>query len=686
MNLRDAATRLREGLVLLCGLLCIGQFARADEPFQVDTSTRLTYPLRSPADHFAIAVNFDATRYTLSSVTLQPGSNGPGGTPLLPDDATVSLATEASLGHAMLDVKPRAAGFRFPGEYRIALNLVGRTLDSAAKTVTGNVTLSITRLEPQIDIQGMSGRSTTLYRTFPWSAAAGSVQYPFQSLTSSDAAELSVTPLGLEWIKTHELVSDAMLSVVPASFSLQPGRPQNLVVTFAALKFAGDFATTLAFDSDSFAKQHRLEILVHVKDLPWIPLLVILLGVGGGAAVTWMSGTRRNTLRTRYRLSELRLRLQKLAPAIVTPARADRYREVTAAIDELERSSHVDRVADSELVAVTSQVADLEKTLAATQAEVIDQLAALDAQVAALKTALLGDVPDIVERTRPVSAKVDAVRAMDRGGQYEYAAQQVVAAEKLYQAVSRDVRATVIEDLSLKISAYLSAGADKSLNAKINELRRLVTGAPLEDFMGALRDLYGDLQHVGFAPQIRAGLQRAGAPAPAAPDYSILVKTAERSRMTGQRIDMDIVVGNGKPVPDRIVWNFGNGTLDVAAGVLQASPVYDWPGPYTVSAQLYRDADASFQEAATASLSIQAGSAARQVAGAMGALVRNEILVVSVAMLLAAVTGLLQLYVDKSFGSADDYLVALLWGFGVEKSIRGFNAVYSSLGHGVTSF
>ena len=669
------------GLSLLCMLACLGRPALADEPFQVDTSSRLTFPLRTPADHFAIAINFDPSRYALSSVTMQPTSNGPGGVPLMPnDDAALSLAAETGPGHAVLDLKPRGASFRFPGEYRIALNVAGHTLDAAAKPVSSSVTLSILRLEPQIDIQGLSGRSTTLYRTFPWSAAAGSLQYPLQSLTSSDAATVSVAPLALEWISTRELVPDAHLSVSPALLNLQPGRPQNLVVNFAALKYAGDFTTTLAFDSDSFTKRQLIGISVHVKDLPWMPLAVILLGVVGGAVVTWMSGTRRNTLRTRYRLSELRLRLQKLAPAIVTPASANRYREISVRIDELERGSQVDRVADSELVPVTEQTADLERALAATQAGVITQLGALDAQIAALNTALSGDVPDIGERTRPVSDKVAAVRAMDRGGQYEYAAQQTAAAERMFQVVSRDARAVAVEDLSLKISAHLPSGADKHLTAKINELRRLVTTASLDEFAAALRDLHGDLQHLGFAPQGRAGLQRVPSTAAAVADYAVVVKTAQRSCITGQRIDMDIVVGNGRPVPDRVVWNFGNGTLEVVGGALHASPVYDWPGPYSVSVQLYRDADASFHETATTSLGISAGSAARQVAGAMGALVRNEVLVMSIALLLAAVTGLLQLYVDKSFGSPEDYLVALLWGFGVEKSIRGFNAVYSTLG------
>jgi len=673
--------RRRVSLAVLCGLWWLGPAVRADDLFQVDTASRLAYPLRAPSDHYAIGVNFDAARYALTAVSMLPTSNGPGGAPLVPnDDVAVTLAPEAGAGHAILDLKPRPASFRFPGEYRIALNFIGRTLESGSKPVSSNVTLSITRLAPQFDVDAINGRSVTLYRRFPWSPASGSIQYPLQPPQYSDAADVSVSPLGLEWVASKELVPDAVVSVSPTALSLRPGRPQNLIVSFSALPYAGDFATTLAFDSDSFAQRHAVGISVHVKDLPWMPLAVILLGVVGGALVTWMSGTRRSTLRSRYRLAELRLRLQKLAPAIVTPGSADRYRQVTAKLGEMERSTRVDRIAEVELTAVTDQVAELEKALAATQAEVIARLAALDMEIAALNVALSGDVSDIAERTRPVSDKVAAIRAMDRGGQYEYAAQQSTAAEKLFAAVSRDARATAVEDLSLKVSAHLPSGADKNLNAKINELRRLVNSASLDDFMAALNDLHSDLQHVGFAPALRAGLARVARPEPALPDYWLQVKTPQRSCITGQLIDMDIMVENGGPSPDRVVWNFGNGVLDVVSGALHASTTYDWPGPYSVSVQLYRDTDADFHKTVVASLNISAGSAARQVAKAVGALIRNEVLVMSLALLLAAVTGFLQLYVGKSFGAPQDYLVALLWGFGVEKSVRGFNAVYSTLG------
>jgi hypothetical protein len=96
--------------------------------------------------------------------------------------------------------------------------------------------------------------------------------------------------------------------------------------------------------------------------------------------------------------------------------------------------------------------------------------------------------------------------------------------------------------------------------------------------------------------------------------------------------------------------------------------------------QIYDANDLSFHETAAVSLSIAARPAAKLVARAGFVLWRNEILVITIAAVLAAVGGVLELYANNSFGSVQDYLLALLWGFGIEKTVRGFNAVYAALG------
>ncbi|MDQ2784985.1 MAG: hypothetical protein M3Y58_08290 [Chloroflexota bacterium] len=49
-------------------------------------------------------------------------------------------------------------------------------------------------------------------------------------------------------------------------------------------------------------------------------------------------------------------------------------------------------------------------------------------------------------------------------------------------------------------------------------------------------------------------------------------------------------------------------------------------------------------------------------------------------MLVATVTAMSALYVGKAFGTGFDYLVAFLWGAGVDQGLRGIVAILGKLG------
>jgi hypothetical protein len=52
-----------------------------------------------------------------------------------------------------------------------------------------------------------------------------------------------------------------------------------------------------------------------------------------------------------------------------------------------------------------------------------------------------------------------------------------------------------------------------------------------------------------------------------------------------------------------------------------------------------------------------------------------------ITIALASATGLLALYyTGKPFGSGADYLVAALWGFGLDQSVKGYAATKTRLG------
>jgi len=59
----------------------------------------------------------------------------------------------------------------------------------------------------------------------------------------------------------------------------------------------------------------------------------------------------------------------------------------------------------------------------------------------------------------------------------------------------------------------------------------------------------------------------------------------------------------------------------------------------------------------------------------------RDLTISGVALLLAAITGLLYLYLGtrKPFGSIQDYLLAFLWGFGIDNSVRGFTDILKKI-------
>jgi hypothetical protein len=53
-----------------------------------------------------------------------------------------------------------------------------------------------------------------------------------------------------------------------------------------------------------------------------------------------------------------------------------------------------------------------------------------------------------------------------------------------------------------------------------------------------------------------------------------------------------------------------------------------------------------------------------------------DFVIFGMAVVLASLTGLLYLSLGKPFGTPQDYLLAFLWGFGIDNSVRGFSELF----------
>jgi hypothetical protein len=167
--------------------------------------------------------------------------------------------------------------------------------------------------------------------------------------------------------------------------------------------------------------------------------------------------------------------------------------------------------------------------------------------------------------------------------------------------------------------------------------------------------------------------------APPASPFTIQLD-GTKTPQTEDNLQLRVDCGNSTVIPDTVAWHFGDGRIATISKSLVISQSFRWAKTYQVSVQLFSSSDPNFYGAAAISLQVAPGSGLKQVLRAARALRTNEWLVRAAALLLATLTGVIALYADKPFGTLTDYCIAILWGFGIEKSVRGFGGVVTALG------
>ncbi|HEX8685738.1 MAG TPA: PKD domain-containing protein, partial [Pyrinomonadaceae bacterium] len=126
---------------------------------------------------------------------------------------------------------------------------------------------------------------------------------------------------------------------------------------------------------------------------------------------------------------------------------------------------------------------------------------------------------------------------------------------------------------------------------------------------------------------------------------------------------------------DKFNWRFGNGAgKPTKKGTY--SHTFRRPGTYAVEVDIVRGAG---KWRTLSRPVVVRPSETDAVLDEIGrGLKRSEAVLAILAVVLAALSGLTYLYADKPFGTFQDYLLALLWGFGIDSSVRGFAGVFKN--------
>jgi hypothetical protein len=658
---RSVAARVT--VVTIAFLIGGAEPASAQEPFQVDPLTGLTYPHPGPATHYTTIVTFDAGKYDLETPQIRLAT-GPGGRTLANDAASVVLRPAESDGSRVLVITPKPASFTAPGPYSLTIRLSGKTKEASPKPAVRDLTIAITRSEPQLDLDSVNGRVLTLVRALPWTDAAGDVTFSLQA-RQGEISALTLGNTGLVRTKTKEMVPSATLTASPATMNIPTAGATQVTLAFTGLSRAGSFETTLTADSENFSKRQTATISVQVKDCIGWALLVILIGVVGGVVVHWMATSGRAALVIRQRLLATRVRLHRLRQAVSSEQTLLRLQDLQQRVDEALWLADTSPGVPDDPKSIEDALKALEDEIAKLRSDTATKLEALLTSISNEAAALAPRVAGASARFDAVVTSVAAAQGLNRVGQVEAAAKQAGAVERTFATEQADVRQAALAQIAIPAAAAADPIVVQAKTAATTALAGSIGG-----FITALNALQSAIGPAPGALAIAATLDQR---------YSIRLVNPNQRPVTGDSIALIVVPPAGGGAPHKVDWDYGSGVYEEKSGLTPGVVSYAIPGTHIVKAKITKVAGSAAEDV-TFPVSVEPSQALRQRLQAGFAIWRNDLAVALVAAILASIAATLQLYVDKPFGAAEDYLVALLWGFGFEKTVRGFSAVYTTLG------
>jgi len=466
----------------------------------------------------------------------------------------------------------------------------------------------------------------------------------------------------------------------PAKFSIPAGGHAQLSLTFFGFQQTGEFETRLYLSSASLSETQVIPLNVRVTDPVWIPLLVILLGVAGGGAVKHFAERRRPQLQQEIRLIRVRDGLRTLQSRTNEPQKLHELREAELLLTAAEQaitSGRLDEAA-SQLDQAAEKLEAFRAGEAARLKEVRDLLSETERQFEGIKGGLvdstrIGTVSFLAAWERTNSEILSLLRTF-----------HVDTAARLLDKLRRDFATAVggeIDDIRGKLP---SGAPGDAIRTKLGEARRLLDEFKFAESMSKLREAKQALrtakaQAQGARPTAIPRFLDAVREPVDAPRILVVSPTDPTQVTTGISTTFQLHLPAGV-VGDRIKWQFSDGSESHVDGVdsLQ-SHRFRQHGAYTVVAHVYSGQEQNPKLSVSTEIQVLRGRAEQGIELKQSQVQSIDFGLSLIAAVLAGLTGLLYLYVDKAFGSPSDYMLALLWGFGIDNSVRGFSDVLKKI-------
>ena len=693
-------TRLHKRLVLL---LLATVFttnaipkATAAPALTVQDELRFTFPVPHSASNILSFLLF-STEGDIPNVSVQTRQIKTPDGALLPAQAAGAKldANTVNPGGVNVNVTLDPAFFVSPGEYRIVLFFQSQGTASLSST------LIVNRLAADINLPELTGQTVALMRS--WPAASASQEFLLYIRENTGKVSLNdfkVAGQNIYKNETKELVPGEVTATLVADnpsqaqagasgMSLPPGAVGKLKVKISNVPHAGTFDTALLITSPNFSGAKVVPLKVTVTDCVLFPLLAIALGVFGAYWTRRLVREVQPKNQNRLQLLQLQTEVERFREVVRQPASSATIEGLLAEIKRARESNELgDFVAVRDALPKLRQKLDeFRKAQVQAEGEAQTNLTALQNQVELLEQGgpltndESRDLNSIKDRLADTERLLRLGMAEDAQIKIESIKQLLIELRKRkfseyfkklqgelpnLNLAGADLAAS--ETLKTEIQSHLNSNDLDNVRLKLEQLKTLIENQRQRTVSRGARETEAVVD--GVLPEVPS------VPAPA-PFTRIQILTPPEQRIAGATISFAVVDVENIVLPDdELRWFFGDvGSFEKQKA--NASHRYQEARRFSVRVEIIRNG--ALFRTLSEMITISGGEIEQARAGILRDIMRNELTLSIIALVLATVTGVIFLYSGKVFGTLVDYLMAILWGFGIDNSIRGFSAVLGKI-------
>jgi predicted nucleic acid-binding Zn-ribbon protein len=607
-----------------------------------------------------------------------------------PDDTRLDTAAARLVGFipgsggstVPVNIQMTRAAFARPGAYKIALHVKGLWIPVAppqppasapgptSSPIDEAVELSLTRAPAQVTINIANNSRVSINRRNPWNEGGIAVSFSVSQEGGLPVEGLKLKASSVVRSSDNELVPGTV-GLLPAELTVANGAGSG-TLAFYDFTRAGDFQTNVTFTAPALAKPIVVPMTIRVSDDWMLPFVTILLGVLAGATVHFLVRMWRPRQVSAYRLGQVQVRLEALAREIGAETTRREYDRLLRRIHVLNDGIDIDATTDDAVRQLDTDIKSLEDKLnqvdAAAALALSQQQKELDKTLRDLSPHI-GD-PGKAELAQ-IKADLEACRKDYEADHVETVLESINALKDALAATRKRLTIGAINTMKAEIGGLPNQDDRTALNGKaqdaLNKLNE--SSADVGQILDALRSAINEKK--GEVGDVVAERE------PPVERREIRVIEAPEYHRVGAELTFAISPAPTQQTIKVVRWTLDGSPIQNSATRLTRS--FPVAGKFTVAARIeYQDGHAP-DDVAPLRIAIEPSETQERVGKIADMIRRADWGLLLLAVVVAAVTGLLDRYSGKSFGTVADYCWAFLWGFGIDSVVRGFSASFGRL-------